>query len=417
MARQVPNIAAALVLVFLLAFPLVYDRPDYPYVMHILITAFFYAILAASWSMLAGYAGQFSFGHMGFMGIGAYTTALFCHYFYISPEPTGLCAETQIFGHWLIVVNPIGVTSSTLAQDCLHQAMAKWGDTVQVTPMPVLLGILLGTIAGGLAGLLVGMLVLRLRAAYLALFTLGFSEIVKAVVSAEIEVTRGQAGMELPPLFPGGVKVFGHYFAPTAKIPPYYAMLGLLLLCLAILGWLARSRFGLFVRAMREDQDAAAALGVDTTRYKVLVFTVTTAMAAAAGAVQAHYVGIITPNDLFLLQMSLVVAMAVIGGIENFVAAAIGAIFLQVMLEMLRNSFVIGGVTVDMTVWRLVFFGLLLMVTLRFFRNGLIAPLITRFQRVGMAAETVAKRNAAIPNAVSPPETPPTGATATALGE
>ncbi len=95
--------------------------------------------------------------------------------------------------------------------------------------------------------------------------------------------------------------------------------------------------------------------------------------------------------------MSLVVAMAVIGGIENFVAAAVGAIFLQVMLEFLRTSFEIGGIHVDMTVWRLVFFGLLLMVTLRFFRNGLIAPLITRFQREGVAAETVAKRAAAAP--------------------
>ncbi len=117
-------------------------------------------------------------------------------------------------------------------------------------------------------------------------------------------------------------------------------------------------------------------------------------MAAAAGAVQGHYVQIITPNMLFLLQMSLVVAMAVIGGIENFVAAAIGAIILQVVLELLRNSFVIGGVEVDMTIWRLVIFGLLLMVTLRFFRNGLIAPIIAYFGRAGVAEETVAKRTA-----------------------
>ncbi len=339
MGRQIPNIAAAIFLGFLLVFPLVYTGGNYPYVMHILITAFFYAILTASWSMLAGYAGQFSFGHMGFMGIGAYTAALLSHYFYFSPQPTGTCAETHIFGQWMGVVNPIGVTSSTLAQDCLTQAMAKWGDTVHVTHIPVLLGIVLATLMGGLAGFLVGMLVLRLRAAYLALFTLGFAEIVKAVVGAEIEVTRGQAGLELPPLFPNGVSVFGHHYSATSGVPPYYAMLGLLLLCLVILGWLAHSRFGLFVRAMREDQDAAAALGVNTTRYKVLVFTVTTAMAAAAGALKGHFVGIITPNDLFLVQMSLVVAMAVIGGIENFVAAAVGAIFLQVMLEVLRTNY------------------------------------------------------------------------------
>ena len=395
MRQHVPALAGAAFLAFLAAFPFLYTGADYDYIMHIMITAFFYAILASSWSMLAGYAGQFSFGHMGFMGIGAYTTALFCHYFYLSPEPTNLCAEVQIGSTWLIVVDPIGVTSTTLTQDCLRQAMQAWGGSVEVTPMPVLLGIVLGALMGGVAGLLVGLLVLRLRAAYLALFTLGFSEILKATISAEIHITRGQAGLELPALFENGVTVMGQSFDKTDKIPPYYVMLALLIGCLIILAWLARSKFGLYVRALREDQDAAAALGVNTTRYKVLVFTITTTMAAAAGAVQAHYVGIITPNLLFLLQMSLVVAMAVIGGVENFFAAALGAIILQVLLEMLRNSFDIGGIEVDMTIWRLVFFGILLMVTLRFFRNGLIAPMIERFTRSGVAEETVAKRRSA----------------------
>lgn len=390
--KQIPNIAGVLLLAFFAAFPLVYQGANYDYVMHVLITAFFYAILASSWSMLAGYAGQFSFGHMAFMGIGAYTTALFCHYFYITAEPTGLCTEFPFFGQYFVIKNAIGVTSTTLDQDCLRQAMEIWDGSVSVTPMPVMLGIVLGTLAGGLAGLLVGLLVLRLRAAYLALFTLGFSEIVKAIISAEIDITRGQAGMELPALFENGVTILGTSFERTDKIPPYYAMLGLLILCLLLLAWLARSRFGLFVRALREDQDAAAALGVNTTRYKVYVFTITTAMAAAAGAVQAHYVQIVTPNLLFLLQMSLVVAMAVIGGVENFVAAAIGAIFLQILLELLRTSFVIGAIEVDMTVWRLVLFGILLMLTLRFFRNGLIAPIIAYFRRAGVAEETVAKR-------------------------
>lgn len=392
--QQIPNVAGVLFIAFLVAFPFVYSAADYDYIMHIFITAFFYAILASSWSMLAGYAGQFSFGHMGFMGVGAYSTALFCHYLYLSPEPTNLCTEYQIGETFLVIVNPVGVTSTTLTQDCLRQAMAVWDGAVQVTPMPVWLGIILGTVMGGIFGLLIGLLVLRLRAAYLALFTLGFAEILRAAISAEIDITRGQAGLELPPLFAGGLTLFGHSFSATDKIPPYFAMLGLLLLCLAILAWLARSKFGLFVRALREDQDAAAALGVNTTRYKVLVFVVTTMMAASAGAVQAHYVGIITPNNLFLLQMSLVVAMAVIGGVENFVAAAIGAIAIEFVLELLRNSFEVGGVTVDMTIWRLVFFGILLMLTLRFTRNGLIAPLIERFTRGHVGEETVARRRA-----------------------
>lgn len=392
--KQVPNIAGLLLVAFFAAFPLVYTGANYDYVMHVLITGFFYAILASSWSMLAGYAGQFSFGHMAFMGIGAYGTALFCHYFYITEAPTGICTEFGFFGNWLVIKNAIGVTSTTLTQDCLQQAIAGWGDTVRVWRMPVLLGIVLGTLAGGFAGLLVGLLVLRLRAAYLALFTLGFSEIIKAIISAEIDITRGQAGMVLPALFENGVTVFGTDYSATDKVPPYYIMFALLLACLALLTWLSRSRFGLFVRALREDADAAAALGVNTTRYKVIVFTITTAMAAAAGAVQAHYVQIITPNMLFLLQMSLVVAMAVIGGVENFVAAAIGAIFLQIMLELLRTSFSIGGIEVDMTVWRLVFFGVLLMLVLRFARNGLIAPVIEYFGRAGVAEETIAKRKA-----------------------
>ena len=399
--RHVPLLLGFLVLLFFAAFPFAYQADDYAYIMHILITAFFYAILAASWSMLAGYAGQFSFGHLGFMGIGAYGTALFCHYFYISPQPTGLCTEFPIGGHWLVIVNAVGVTSSTLTQDCLQQALTQWNGSVTVTPMPVWLGIVLGTVGGGVAGFLVGVLVLRLRAAYLALFTLGFAEILRATISAEIEVTRGQAGMELPPLFGDGLTLFGHSFDATDKIPPYFAMFLLLLLCLGLLTWLARSRFGLFVRALREDQDAAAAFGVDTTRYKVLVFVVTTMMAAAAGAVQAHYVGIVTPNNLFLLQMSLVVAMAVIGGVENFVAAALGAILIQVALEMLRNSFDIGGITIDMTVWRLVFFGILLMLVLRFSRNGLIAPVILYFTRGHVGEETVAARVAAADATVS----------------
>ena len=394
MRTHVPTLMGALFLAFFAIFPFVYSAGDYDYIMHIFIIGFFYAILASSWSMLAGYAGQFSFGHMGFMGIGSYTTALLLQYIRFSPEPTNLCTEFEIGGTWLIVVNPIGVTSTTLSQSCIDQALAIWDGAVTVTGVPVWAGIILGTIMGGIAGLLIGLLVLRLRAAYLALFTLGFAEIVKATISAEIEITRGQAGLETPALFENGITLFGRFYSRTDKLPPYFVMFFLLLTCLAILWWLSRSKFGLFVRALREDQEAAAALGVNTTRYKVLVFVVTTMMAASAGAVQAHYVGIVTPNNLFLLQMSLVVAMAVIGGVENFVAAAIGAIVIQFVLEMLRNSFTIGPVTIDMTVWRLVIFGILLMVTLRFTRNGLIAPIIEYFQRGHVGAETVAKRSA-----------------------
>ena len=273
--QQTLWLISILIIVFFITFPLLYEQRDYDYIMHVCITGFFYAILASSWSMLAGYAGQFSFGHMAFMGLGAYGTALFSHYFYISPVPTNLCTEFEIGDQYFIIKNAIGVTSSTLDQDCLTKAMAIWDGSVQVTPMPIWIGIILGSLLGGIFGLLIGLLVLRLRAAYLALFTLGFSEILRATISAEIKITRGQAGIELPYLFENGITLFGHEFSKTDKIPPYYVMFFLLLACMAVLAWLAKSRFGLFVRALREDEDAAAALGVNTVRFKIMVFVIT----------------------------------------------------------------------------------------------------------------------------------------------
>jgi branched-chain amino acid transport system permease protein len=331
---------------------------------------------------------------MGFTGIGAYTTALFCHYIYLSPEATNICTEFSVGSQYLVIVNPIGITSSTLVQDCLREAMSIWDGSVKVTPMPVWLGIILGIAMGGLFGLLIGLLVLPLRAAYLALFTLGFTEILRAVISSELDITRGQAGLELPKLFENGITIFGRHFDKTDPLPPYFVMLFLLFFCLGVLYWLAQSKFGLFIRALREDQDAAAALGVNTTKYKIMLFVITSMMAAAAGAFFAHYIGIISPNNLMILQMSLVVSMAVIAGIENIFAAAIGAIIIEFTLETLRTSFDVPliGVEVDMTVWRLVIFGALLMITLRLSRNGIIAPIINYFLRGHVADETVAKR-------------------------
>lgn len=343
--KRVQWIATGVAVLFLLLFPFLFELQ--PYFVHIAIVALFYAILASSWSLLAGYAGQFSFAHMAFMAIGAYTSGILGKFWGVSP--------------WL--------------------------------------GILLGIVMGGLWGFLVGVLVLRLRRTYLALFTIGFSEIIRVAVNAEIGITDGPNGLELAPLFPNGLNLFVIYFDPTHKAPPYLVMLALFLLSMAVMYWLAGSRFGLFVRAIREDEEAASALGVHVVRYKVLVFVVTSMIAAGAGAVEGHYIGVITPNIFLILQMSLVISMAVIGGLESLVGAAIGAIFIEVALEFLRTSFQLGPFTIDMTVWRLVFFGALLMITLRFFGNGLIQPLIWRLTRAGAMQETVAQRVAAVEGA------------------
>lgn len=358
-----------------------------PYIMHIAIVAFFYAILASSWSLLAGYAGQFSFAHMAFMAIGAYTTGLFGKLVRLTTAPTHVCKEIPFGKNWLVLMN-------VYSENCLELGKSNMPVGTLIYRLPAIHGIILGAIMGGVFGFLVGVLVLRLRTVYLALFTIGFSEIVRVALNAEIDITNGPNGLELAPLFPRGIHVLGKTFGPADKLPPYYAMLGLLLVSMAIMYWLSISRFGLFVRSIREDEEAAAALGVHIVRYKVLVFVITSMIAAAAGAIEAHYIGVITPNILLILQMSLVIAMAVIGGLESLVGSAIGAIIIEFSLEYLRTSFTIGSVVIDMTTWRLVIFGLLLMLTLRFWSNGLIHPIIQRLTRAGVAEETVAMRQA-----------------------
>ncbi len=287
------------------------------YWLHVVIIAYFYALLAASWSLLAGYAGQFSFGHMAFMAIGGYTTGLLGKY--------------------------LGV--------------------------PPLLGIVSGTIVAGLAGLAIGMLVLRFKAAYLALFTIAFSEILRLTLKGEAEFTRGDHGLHVAPLL--GEETI-------SRVPYYYIMLAVLVICLLLLYWLANSRIGLFLRAIREDEVAAASRGVNVVRYKVLAFVITSMMAGLAGTFFAHYVTILTPNIIVIPQMGLVIAMAIIGGVESMLAAAIGGIIIQVSLEALR----------EFGAWRLVIFGALLVITLRFARNGLLAPLLQQLTGTTPRAES-----------------------------
>jgi branched-chain amino acid transport system permease protein len=163
---------------------------------------------------------------------------------------------------------------------------------------------------------------------------------------------------------------------------------------MALMYWLVGSRIGLFLRSLREDQEAASAMGVNVVRYKVLIFVVTSLIAGLAGAVFYHVVGIVTPNTMEILQMSLVIAMAVIGGIESLLGAAVGAFLTRIGLEVLREINVFG-VQIELGAWRYAAFGLLLMFTLRFAQNGLIHPIIDRLFVQPGRKETVAKREQA----------------------
>jgi branched-chain amino acid transport system permease protein len=356
-----PQWAVALVaLVIALLVPL-YLQIHSPYWLHVLIIAYFYAILASSWSLLAGYAGQFSFGHMAFMTIGAYTTGLVGRLVRLTTAPTGVCSEIRVAKLWLVFINTVG-------DNCLELGKANMPLGTLIYRPPILPGVILGLLIAGLAGLAIGALVLRFKAAYLALFTIAFSEILRTLIRGEPQITRGDHGLHVAPLFGETI----------SRIPYYYTMLAILVASLLFMYWLANSRVGLFLRAIREDEEAAAARGVDVVRYKVLTFVITSMLAGLAGAFFAHYVTILSPNILVLPQMGLVIAMAIIGGVENLLAAAIGGMIIQIGLELLR----------EFDAWRLVIFGALLIITLRFARNGLLAPLLQRLSGTAPRAES-----------------------------
>lgn len=237
--------------------------------------ALYIAILAGTWSLLAGVAGQFSFAHVAIAGLGAYASVI-----------------------WVRDVT--GVVGSTYG------------------------GIIFGTLFAGLIGTLLGLLLLRLRAAYLALFTIAFAEMVRLAVVAEVDLTGGRLSLAVTPL-------------PGDELAHFYLMVGLLALILGMVYWLMRSRIGLFLVAMREDEQAAAALGVNVVRSKVLVFSITSLMLGFAASTYAHTLTRIAPERLELLVMGQVIAVAVIGGLESPLAAVVGALVTFGLLESLRQ--------------------------------------------------------------------------------
>ena len=358
--RKLGYILLGLVILFFLWFP--NDTSQSNYAKTVFISGFFYAILSSSWALLSGIAGQFSFGHMAFMGIGAYVA--------------GLIARD-------------GIMFATLGIAITPDSISAIGS------------IFIGTVAAGLVGLVIGWLLLRLRSAYLALFTIAFSELFRIAMLTEYDYTGGSNGLSLRPL----LQIAD---VDTARQVEYYLMFALLIGCLLVMYRVANSPIGMFLRAMREDEDAASALGVNVVRYKILVFVFTSMIVGLAGAVFYSDVGSerIIPEQLEVLQMSLIIAYAVIGGMESLIGAAAGAFISRYLLEAMRVvviSLPFGLTMADGSdafvwatgAWRFALFGLVMVFTLRYMRNGLLYPVFNWFSGRDLAMkETVSKRQA-----------------------
>jgi len=210
----------------------------------------------------------------------------------------------------------------------------------------------------------IGWVCLRMSGPYLAIFTLGFSEIVRITISTEDEVTAGMAGLHTHSLL-----------ASATRLPYFYVAFALLALSLLLMGLLVRSRWGLFFRAIREDEQAAAASGVAVARCRIVAFAVASGFAGLAGGFYAHYIGIMTPSVGDLDEMAKLLVMTVIGGMERLPTAVGGAFVVEFLLEWLR----------EYGQWRLPVFGIVLLLTMRFARNGLVTPFWLQFLRLGEA--------------------------------
>ncbi|MRH41193.1 branched-chain amino acid ABC transporter permease [Aquibacillus halophilus] len=277
------------------------------YALHIVILACFFIMMASSWNLLAGYSGQVSFAHMALASSGAYTSGLISVHLGIHP----------------------------------------------------VLSILVGAVVAGLVGLFLGVLTLRMKDSYLALTTIAFAEIFRLVISLEYKVTNGKVGLSVPGLF-GDI---------TSKLPYYYTAIGLVVLMVFFgIYRLVYSNFGLTVRSIREDEIAASAMGVKVVRHKIIVFTISSAMAGVAGGFLAHYNQLVSPEMTTITQMGMVISMAVIGGLGTFIGPIIGGLSLEIIAEYVKEF---GN-------YHLMIFGLILILVLRFSPQG-IAGLITKF--------------------------------------
>jgi branched-chain amino acid transport system permease protein len=252
-----------------------------PYLYRILVLSGLNVILALSLNLVNGITGQFSIGHAGFMAVGGYAAAAFTVY-----------AGPGLFG-----IDP-----------------ASGGPAVMAL---FLASILLGGLVSAVAGFLVGLPSMRLRGDYLAIVTLGFGEIIRVAI-LNIEAVGGARG-----------------FAGIPRLTNLAWVLGGCLATYVVLRNLLTSYHGRACLAIREDEIAAEALGVPTTRYKVSAFVIAAFFAGVAGALFAHYTYLHTNSFTFMKSIEVIV-MVVLGGMGSLIGSVLGATILTALPEALR---------------------------------------------------------------------------------
>jgi branched-chain amino acid transport system permease protein len=267
---------------------------------------FMFATLALAWNIIGGFAGYPSFGHVVFFGLGGYTVAVL------------MAKAAWPFWPALVAAALVGVVFATGA----------------------------------------GLPVLRLRGHYFAIATLGLAEGMREVVINLPDLTGGGAGITIPAV---GERATTSYLGETGF---YFLFLALLLGTLALVWTVARSRFGYALRAIRQDEDGAAAMGINTTRAKTFAFVLSALPVSLAGASFAFQQVTIYPPRLFSVEITVLgVVMAVFGGLGTVLGPVIGAAALQLLSEYLRRYYL------D---WNLLIFGAIVVVSVIFLPQGVL---------------------------------------------
>lgn len=249
--------------------------------MDLAVQILLFAMLGVAWNLMGGFAGQFSFGHAAFFGIGAYSTAVLVTDYELSP--------------WL--------------------------------------GMLLGAALAALFGLLVGFLSFRygLKGVFFALATFSFAEMLR-LISNGLELVQGARGINLPIVTEGSQWVTLQFSQGSPSY--FYVILGLLALTLLLVILTMRSPTGAFILSIREDEEAAAAIGVNPLRYKLVAVATSAALTAVGGGFYVQYFFFVDPNLAFGAAVSIQILLpAIVGGIGTIWGPVVGSFIVTTLGE------------------------------------------------------------------------------------
>ena len=288
------------------------------YWMHILILVIMWSVIGMAWNLLGGYCGQVSFGHAAFFGVGAYTAG--------------------------ILYNKLGIS-------------AWWGLPLSIFFVTIF-------------ALVIGYICLRLKGPFFALGTLAMGVILRVTAENLTGITEGDLGIMI------------RERTWIEKTWYFYVILIIALLSFLLVKKVIESKLGYYFVAIREDQDAAESLGINTTLYKTIALSLSAVITGLAGAFYTNYMGYIDPKIVFALHdISIVTIMVVmVGGVATFWGPFVGAIIMVFLAEIIRTIPKLGAA-------HHTFFGILLIVIIIFLPNGVVGdwPKLKRFFRGGRA--------------------------------